>query len=236
MATANSYTMITRLAEIDASAETATHTYIVAVNFSSDNIGMIDSNDLTVIGNTQPKAVGGFNISAFCKGFDFSANFNFVLGNQIYNANKIEFTTSRSQYRRNYLSSFAPDSRWTNINWETGELITDPDKLAAVNAGTTLWSPNMGRYVLTDWAIEDGSFLRLSTITLGYTLDQELTRKYKLGSVRFYVTGGNVFLLTKYSGYDPEVDTRRSTPLTPGVDYSAYPKSRSYVAGVNITF
>ncbi|MBQ7750430.1 MAG: TonB-dependent receptor [Bacteroidales bacterium] len=202
----------------------------------ADNIGMIDSNDLTVIGNTQPKAVGGFNISAFCKGFDFSANFNFVLGNQIYNANKIEFTTSRSQYRRNYLSSFAPDSRWTNINWETGELITDPDKLAAVNAGTTLWSPNMGRYVLTDWAIEDGSFLRLSTITMGYTLNQELTRKYKLGSVRFYVTGGNVFLLTKYSGYDPEVDTRRSTPLTPGVDYSAYPKSRSYVAGVNITF
>ena len=90
--------------------------------------------------------------------------------------------------------------------------------------------------MLTDWAVEDGSFLRLSTLTLGYTLPEKITQKAKLGSVRFYVTGGNLFCLTKYSGYDPEVDTRRSTPMTPGVDYSAYPKSRSYVAGVNISF
>ena len=54
--------------------------------------------------------------------------------------------------------------------------------------------------------------------------------------MRFYITGGNLFCLTAYSGYDPEVDTRRATPLTPGVDYSAYPKSRSFVAGVNVKF
>lgn len=202
----------------------------------ASNIGKVDSNDLTVIGNTQPKAVGGFNISGFWKGFDFSANFNYVYGNKVYNANKIEFTSNRGNYRRNFLKDVAYGSRWTNIDWNTGELITDVNALADANASTTMWSPNMGRYVLTDWAVEDGSFLRLSTLTLGYTLPEKITQKAKLGSVRFYVTGGNLFCLTKYSGYDPEVDTRRSTPMTPGVDYSAYPKSRSYVAGVNISF
>jgi hypothetical protein len=71
---------------------------------------------------------------------------------------------------------------------------------------------------------------------VGYTLPQTLTRKVRLDKVRFYATGTNLFCLTDYSGFDPEVDTRRSTPLTPNVDYSAYPKSRSWVFGVNISF
>ena len=203
----------------------------------ASNIDMVDENDLTVIGNALPKLVGGFNLSAFWKGFDISANFNYVWGNKVYNANKIEFTSQRSNvYRRNFLKSNEVGSRWTNVDWTTGELITDPDALAAANAGTTMWSPSMSRYVLTDWAVEDGSFLRLSTATIGYTLPEELVRKVRLSSVRVYITGGNLFCFTRYSGYDPEVDTRRKTPLTPGVDYSAYPKSRSCVAGVNITF
>ncbi len=200
------------------------------------NLGKIDENDKTVIGNTQPKGVGGFNFSGFWKNFDFSANFNYVFGNKIYNANKVEFTTSRGYYRRNFLASMSPDKRWTNIDWTSGELITDPDALAAANAGTTMWSPSSSRQILTDWALEDGSFLRLSSATIGYTLPEKIVAKAKLSSVRVYITGGNLFCLTKYSGYDPEVDTRRSTPLTPGVDYSAYPKSRSVVAGVNVKF
>ena len=202
----------------------------------ASNLGKVDENDKTVIGNTQPKGVGGFNISGFWKNFDFSANFNYVFGNKIYNANKIEFTTSRDYYRRNYLSSMSADSRWTSIDWTTGEVITDAATLEALNAGTTMWSPSMSRQILTDWAVEDGSFLRLSTATIGYTLPENIVAKAKLSSVRFYITGGNLFCLTAYSGFDPEVDTRRSTPLTPGVDYSAYPKSRSFVAGVNVKF
>ena len=83
---------------------------------------------------------------------------------------------------------------------------------------------------------EDASFLRLQSATLGYTLPEDLTKKIHIRRLRLYVTGTNLFCLTKYSGYDPEVDTRRSTPLTPGVDYSAYPKSIGFVAGINLTF
>ena len=202
----------------------------------SSNVGKVDQNDKTVIGNTQPKLVGGFNLNAYWKGFDFSANFNYVWGNQIYNANKIEFTSSRRYYRRNFITMMDSSNRWTNIDWTTGEVITDPEQLAAVNANTTMWSPNIGRAVLTDWAVEDGSFLRLSSATIGYTLPESVASKIRAKSLRVYLTGGNLFCLTRYSGYDPEVDTRRETPLTPGVDYSAYPKSRSIVAGINLTF
>jgi hypothetical protein len=94
----------------------------------------------------------------------------------------------------------------------------------------------MSRVVLHSWAIEDGSFLRLNNITLGYTLPETLLKRFFVDKLRFYVTGYNLWTLTDYSGYDPEVDTRRSTPLTPGVDYSAYPRSKSVVAGVNLTF
>jgi len=126
--------------------------------------------------------------------------------------------------------------RWANMNKETGDLVNDPATLAAMNSGSTLWSPYMGKYVFSDWAVEDGSFLRLSTLTLGYTLPSILTDKINIQNLRFYVTGYNVFLITNYTGFDPEVSTRRKTALTPGVDYSAYPKSRQIVFGLNLNF
>ena len=99
-----------------------------------------------------------------------------------------------------------------------------------------MWSPCIQNAVFSDAAVENASFLRLQTLTLGYTLPEALTQKVCLRKVRVYVTGTNLFCLTNYSGFDPEVDTRRSTPLTPGVDCSAYPKSIGYVAGINLTF
>ena len=199
-----------------------------------DNDGEVTVDDKVVIGNSQAKGFGGITLSGYLYGFDFSANFNYVFGNDIYNANKIEFTSSRKYNNRNFMKT--DEKRWTNIDWSTGQLITDPDQLDAVNADATLWSPAVGNAVLTDWAIEDGSFLRLTSATIGYTLPSHITMKAKISRLRFYVTGTNLFCLTKYSGYDPEVDTRRATPLTPGVDYSAYPKSIGYVVGVNLTF
>ena len=89
---------------------------------------------------------------------------------------------------------------------------------------------------LHSWAVEDGSFLRLNTLTLGYTIPKHIVQKGKIQNLRVYVTGYNLFTVTNYSGFDPEVDTRRNPPLTPGVDYSAYPKSRSIVGGINVTF
>ena len=198
--------------------------------------GKIDATDKTVIGNALALGTGGFNLTGYLYGIDFSANFNYVFGNDIYNANKIEFSHSRKFKKRNLLSTMESDKRWTNIDWATGEQITDPAALDALNAGTTMWSPACQNAIFTDWAVEDGSFLRLTSATIGYTLPQKWTMKIKMQKLRFYVTGTNLFCLTNYSGYDPEVDTRRATPLTPGVDYAAYPKSIGFVVGANITF
>lgn len=198
----------------------------------SDNI--IDEKDRTVIGNTNPKASGGFSLSGRVYGFDMSANFTYSIGNDVYNANKIEYTSSYQYYYRNMIDIMAEGKRWTNLD-ANGNLVNDPTQLAALNANTTMWSPYTG-YVLTDWAVEDGSFLRLSTLTVGYTLPQSLTRKVGINSLRFYATCYNVFCLTGYSGFDPEVSTRNKTALTPGVDYSAYPKSRQFVIGLNLNF
>ena len=201
-------------------------------NMNDDNV--IDAKDRTVIGNTNPKASGGFSLSGRVYGFDLSANFTYSIGNDVYNANKIEYTSSYQYYYRNMLDIMGEGKRWTNLD-ANGNLVNDPVQLAALNANTTMWSPYTS-YVLTDWAIEDGSFLRLSTLTLGYTLPLALTKKVGINNLRFYATCYNVFCLTGYSGFDPEVSTRNKTALTPGVDYSAYPKSRQFVIGVNLNF
>ena len=198
--------------------------------------GKVTVADRKVIGNASPDFTGGFNLSGFLYGFDFSANFNYMIGNQVYNANKVEFTSSRKFSNRNLLNLMTVDQRWTNIDWATGEQISDPATLKSLNSGKTMWSPAIGSAVFSDWAVEDASFLRLQSVTLGYTLPEDLTQKAHIRRARVYVTGTNLFCLTKYSGYDPEVDTRRATPLTPGVDYSAYPKSIGFVAGLNLTF
>jgi TonB-linked SusC/RagA family outer membrane protein len=202
--------------------------------------GVVDAKDRTIIGHANPKHSGGFVINANAYGFDLSAAFNYSYGNDVYNANKIEFNTTTptsptGQYR-NLGSEMAAGNRWTNINPATGEVVTDPAQLEALNANTTMWSPAMQRFVFSDWAVEDGSFLRLNTLTLGYTLPQSTVAKLGLSRLRIYGTANNVFVWTNYSGPDPEVSTRRDTPLSPGVDYSAYPRSRQFVFGLNLNF
>ena len=202
-----------------------------------DGDGLVNAKDQTVIGNANPKHTGGMVINANAYGFDLSAAFNWSFGNDIYNANKIEFTSStpNSQYRN--LSTIVGDGvRWTNVDPASGALVTDPTALAALNENTTMWSPYMTRFVMSDWAVEDGSFIRLNSLSLGYTLPKSIISKIGLSKLRFYATGNNVFILTKYSGMDPEVSTRRRTQLTPGVDYSPYPRSRQVVFGLNLSF
>ena len=198
--------------------------------------GVIGDEDNVIIGNVNPDVYGGFGLNAHAYGFDLSANFNFSIGNQVYNANKIEYTsTSKYQYR-NMIDIMADGKRWTNLDPETGMLCNDLVRLAELNANTTMWSPYMSKFVLTDWAVEDASFLRLNTLTLGYTLPQSLTKRVGINSLRFYCTAYNVFTITGYSGYDPESDCIRKDALTPGVDYSGYPRSRSFVIGLNLNF
>ena len=192
--------------------------------------------DTEVLGDVNPTAFGGFTLAGHAYGFDLSAAFNFSLGNKEYNANKIEFTsTSKYQYR-SMSTEMEAGSRWTNLDPNTGLISNDPTRLAELNANTTMWSPYMARMVLTDWALENASFLRLNTLSLGYTIPASLTKKAGLSSLRFYVTAYNVFTITGYSGTDPESDCYRRTALTPNVDHSGYPRSRQFVVGLNLNF
>ncbi|WP_219932457.1 SusC/RagA family TonB-linked outer membrane protein [Perlabentimonas gracilis] len=201
----------------------------------TDEDNLVNADDRVIIGDANPLHTGGFTINARAFGFDFLAALNWSYGNDIYNANKIEYTSTSKYHSRNMLTIMESGERWNNLR-EDGTISNDPEELTAMNANTTMWSPFMSRFVFTDWAVEDGSFLRLNTLTLGYTIPKELLSRVSIDNLRVYVSGYNVFLWTNYSGFDPEVSTRRSTPLTPGVDYSAYPRSRSIVFGLNFSF
>lgn len=197
--------------------------------------GKIDLSDRSIIGNTNPLNTGGFSLNSRIYNFDLGAYFNWSYGNDVYNANKIEYTSTSKYASRNLISVMESGQRWTNLKAD-GTISNDPAELTAMNANTTLWSPYTKTFVLSDWAVEDGSFLRLSTLTLGYTLPEKISSKLKMKKLRFYASAYNLWLWTNYSGFDPEVSTRRNTPLTPGVDYSAYPRSKSFVFGLNVNF
>jgi TonB-linked SusC/RagA family outer membrane protein len=194
--------------------------------------GIIDNKDMTDLGSSQPKFYGGFSQTFRYKNWDMSLLFNFSVGNKVYNANKIEYSTQYLYRDNNMLAEVADRWKWFN---DAGEKVNDPAALAALNANTTMWTPPAGAYFLHSYAIEDGSFLRLNNLTIGYSLGKDFTKQLGLSNFRLYFTMNNVFTVTGYSGYDPEANTRRN-PLTPGVDYAAYPRSRFILSGVDITF
>lgn len=189
--------------------------------------------DRMVIGNANPDFTGGWNNQFNYKNFDLSVFVNFVVGNDVYNANKLEWTDGAFS-NLNMLNSMS--TRFTNIN-SAGQRVTDPTELTKLNANATIWSPvRVQRWWLHSWAVEDGSYLRVNNLTLGYTLPKSVLDKAKISTLRLYATVNNLATLTSYSGYDPDVTARRTDPLTPGVDFAAYPRSRTWVFGVNVTF
>ena len=201
-------------------------------DLNGDNI--IDDADRTIIGVAQPDYFGGLNQQFTYKNFDLSIFLNFQGGNDVLNANRLEFTNA---YTPNSNMLAVMNDRWRYVNDE-GQVVTDPAELAKINANATIWSPSTSSnaFTLHSWAVEDGSFLRINNVSLGYNFPASITKKLKIQRLRVYATGSNLAVFTNYSGYDPEVSTRRSTPVTPGVDYSAYPRSRTYIAGINLTF
>ena len=201
---------------------------------SSSTSMMIGDDDRTVLGTSQPKFTGGFNNQFAYKNFDMTVFVNFSYGSKVYNANKIEFTSQYNVKDNNLLSVM--NDRWQNFD-ANGIKVTDPNLLTAMNANTTMWTPTTGNYALTSYAIENGSFLRISNVTLGYTLPQKLMKRTGfISKLRVYGTVNNLYTITGYTGYDPEANTRRSNPLTPGIDYAAYPRSRYILAGINMVF
>lgn len=201
---------------------------------SSSTSMLIGDDDKTVLGTAQPKFTGGFNNQFAYKNFDMSVFMNFSVGSKEYNANKIEFTSQYNVKDNNLLAVM--NNRWKNFD-DNGVKVTDPAVLTAMNANTSLWTPTTGNYTLTSYAIENGSFLRISNVTLGYTLPQKLiSRTGFISKLRVFGTVNNLYTITGYSGYDPEANTRRTNPLTPGIDYAAYPRSRYILAGINMIF
>lgn len=201
---------------------------------SADN--KITESDKTVIGNAYPIFYGGINNNFTYKNFDLSIFFTYSYGNDVFNATKLTNTKSALD-NKNVLDVANSANHWVLVN-DKGEMITDPQELAAVNKGKTVASiidNEVGDTYIHSWAVEDGSFLKLSNVTLGYTFPKAWLKKLGVSKLRLYATGSNLFTWTKYSGFDPEVSTM-GNGLTPGVDFGAYPKSRSFVFGINLAF
>ncbi|WP_243234860.1 SusC/RagA family TonB-linked outer membrane protein [Flavobacterium pectinovorum] len=193
--------------------------------------GVINDLDRTQIGDANPKYTGGLNNTFSYKGIDLSVFLDFTVGNDIYNANVL----NNSRLNLDNQNTFALYAdRWTTIN-AAGERVTNPDELAALNTGKTkpAYNGNATGRLYSD-IIEDGSFLRINNISLGYTLPKKWLSASKISNMRIYFTAYNLYVFTKYSGYDPEVSVIDNA-ITRGVDFSAYPRSKSFVTGLNIS-
>ena len=240
---------VTVINDISGSSNSGIATLPGKIKFKDlDGDGRITENDRTVIGNTNPKIQGGFGLSGQWKDFDFTANFTYMLDFDINNATA--YTLSASESNKNNFYNVLKDFRngWQYNDIDGSITGTKGDILYKIyyvddcvnlyknaNQGRTLWNPtDVTKKITHSYFIEDGSFLRCSDITLGYTLPKNLTQKIGLSKARFYVSASNLFILTGYSGYDPEVDIQ--TGLTCGMDYNRYPRARSFVFGTNITF
>ena len=206
------------------------------------------------LGNTVPTTTGGFGFDGRVGNFDFNVFFNYSLGNKIVNGTKLAnafYHGSAKNY--NLVNDFALGSRYTWIDPETGLNLGRPStstiaayggadamiaRLNEINSGASIYNPaGVSTMQLIDYAVEDASFLRVQNITVGYTLPKKWMKSIFLDSVRIYFTGYNLFCFTGYDGYDPEVDTSsKKNPMCPGIDYAAYPKSRTFVGGINVTF
>lgn len=208
---------------------------LTPVDEKSANPYTLTDEDRTVIGNTTPKFSGGFGLNATFKDFDISAFFNFMYDFDVFNANKVMMTTWASNNYNNFSMDISSKKRWRNFDDMGNEIRYSPEILAEFNKNATMWNPtSIGRPIAMSYAVEDGSFLRLNTATIGYTLPRAWTTKVGLSRVRFYVSGYNLFTITGYSGYDPEVNI--ATGLTPNIDNDRYPRSRTYTFGAQLTF
>lgn len=181
--------------------------------------GIINGDDRTMIGRGTPIHTGGFTNNFEYKGFDLNIFFQWSYGNDVINANRLFFESGFQKKRElNQFASYA--NRWTPEN-------PNSDIPAATNSASNM--------VISSRIVEDASFLRLKSVTLGYNIPQTFLSKYKISNARVYVAAQNLWTWTSYSGYDPEVSIRDSA-LTPGLDYSSYPRALNISFGINLGF
>lgn len=191
-----------------------------------NNDGTINELDRVVIGNPHPKHFGGFTNDFQYKNFDLQVFFQWSYGNDILNANRVMFENPGilgNEY--NSLASVA--DRWTPTNPGNG--------VQAYKFNNVYGWPQDGNLV-SDYVVEDGSYIRLKTLSFGYSFGPKMLSKLRLKSCRLYVAGQNLVTWTNYSGYDPEVSVGKYGALTQGLDYSAYPISATISGGIEIKF
>lgn len=178
--------------------------------------GVIDAKDRQFIGSSQPKYFGGFTSDVSYKGFELSASFNWVYGNKILNSTRTDLDLPTGQKN----SSARVADRWT-----------------PTNPSNTIPRASLNRaFLFSDAQLEDGSFLRLGTLSLGYNFPSTWISRAGLTRAKLYVSGQNLFVITNYTGYDPEVNQSAQSNILRGIDSDAYPNSRSYMVGVNLSF
>lgn len=172
------------------------------------------TDDRMIVGDPNPDFIYGWTNNFSFKGFDFSVYLQGSYGNDIINIQRAETNISGpwGNQRREILNRWTPTN--TNTNIPRARVTVDPLLLQS------------------DWLIEDGSYMRVKTMTLGYTFGKVRF----MNSLRVYVTGQNLFTITDYSGFDPEVNSQGNSNLQLGVDYNAYPSAKSVLFGVNISF
>ena len=187
-----------------------------------NNDGKIDANDRTFIGNPHPDFTGGVNLSLGWKGFDLSTYLYFCVGNDIFAMYKYYTHYGSLQ------STYSKDRRDNSWDPETNPNGIYPMWATSTGESTIAANESNSSY------IENGSFLRMQTLTLGYTLPSSLVEKIHLQKVRFYGQMSNVFTITGYSGLDPQVRTGGDRDM--GTDFGSYGMPRQFIMGVNLTF
>ncbi len=221
--------------------------------------GVINDADRVVLGNTQADIQGGFGINFNIGGdkwgkVDLSAQFTYSVGNEVLNLSALDYGTifDKSKLRNNTADvaygmryslfrengTFIPSEHVGSSGKVEGEdYAAMAAALASANAGARTANPISDNIALTDKYVEDASFLRLSSLTVGYSLPDRWISKAYIKTARIFFTASNLFCVTPYSGADPEVDTRsKINPLATGVDFSAFPKSRAFNFGINLSF
>ncbi|MDC1106477.1 TonB-dependent receptor [Prolixibacteraceae bacterium] len=189
--------------------------------------GTINNEDRVVIGNAQPKHFGGITNNFSYKNFDLSVFFQWSAGNEILNANRVDLEVPGTKTNYNYLSTVAGRYSPTNPNPNAD--------INVIRDGNVYGAPPTGNFI-SDRFVEDGSFLRLKTVSVGYRFSKKMLKKMKLSKARIYASGQNLYTWTNYTGYDPEVSVGKYGALTPGLDYSAYPTSATITVGLELGF
>lgn len=179
--------------------------------------GNITDADKTIMGNGLPEHFGGFSNTFTYKNFELSTFFQWSYGNDILNANRLVFEQKQLRHLNQYATIL---DRWTETNQGTDEFRAGGEQ---------------GFQVVSSRIVEDGSYIRLKTVNLSYNLNKDILDKLKLSSLKLYLSAQNLITWTDYSGFDPEVSVNRSA-IMPGVDYSAYPRSKTFSVGLNLTF